>query len=68
MTITYRELIKQLQDKAVEHGDHVLDLPAIAMCGGEDAFITDVSHHPEEAATAEYAAEREQLLMGTDWM
>lgn len=67
MPLTYRELIEQVRGLAAEHGDHILDLPAMAMAGGEDALITDLNYQPHEAVTEEYEAEPEQLYMGTNW-
>ena len=68
MTLTYRELIKQLHDMTVEHGDYILDLPAKAMTAGEDVHITDVTYHPAEAETEEHEGEPEAIYMGTNWI
>lgn len=57
--MTYRELIKELQRLAEEHGDHILDFVV------RDEFTTfDLpTYQPAMPATEEFDAEKESLRM-----
>lgn len=65
--LTWRELIANIQAKAAEHGDHVLNLPVHVGLSSDEHVADGITYNEHQPATEEDAAEEEQLILTTNW-
>ncbi len=67
MSLTWRQLIVNVQARAAEHGDAVLDLPVHVGLSSDSQVADGVTYSPAQAGTDEDQAEVEQLILTTNW-
>lgn len=64
---TWRELFQEVERTAAERGDHVWDLPVNVGLADDQHFGNQLIYCEPEPATEEDAAEKEALILGTNW-